>query len=314
MKLCPKEDSGRDEFLNGKVVSKLPVYALHIFNWIPPMSLKEKKWLFVIYVIFTAIIHVLGITFICLNIYGIVSSKYIPIIPMPVRYILIVHSIYLLINAGLFMYRSFVRNHTRNILNVIDKRMSNRWTTTHKSFMAILFCFYVMLSVARQDVYYNSLYKDYFRKILTYHYIENQILIDVLFTGYYLYTAYLMTFHHLFPLFITYLSICFCTNINSLQQYLKEIKNDAENPNEQFKTFTQKLNGTIDFLKAMDEAYRNNIGFFIVMSISDFIDWLYTIIVFHKCYPEAHITIIIRMLGFSILFIVASSIHSKVSF
>ena len=80
-----------------------------------------------------------------------------------------------------------------------------------------------------------------------------------------------------------------------MQQYLKEIKNDAENPNEQFKTFTQKLNESIDFLKAMDEAYRNNIGFFIVMSISDFIDWLYTIIVFHKCYPEGHITIIIRM-------------------
>ena len=171
-----------------------------------------------------------------------------------------------------------------------------------------------MLSVARQDVYYNSLYKDYFRKILTYHYIENQILIDVIFTGYYLFTAYLMTFHHLFPLIISNFSICFCTNINSLQQYLKEIKNDAENPNEQFKTFTQELNGTIDFLKAMDEAYRNNIGFFIVMSISDFIDWLYTIIVFHKCYPEAHITIIFRMLGFSILFIAASSIHSKVSF
>ena len=188
------------------------------------MSLKEKKWLFVIYLIFTTIIHVLGITFISLNIYGIVSSKYIPIIPMPVRYILIVHSIYLLINAELFLYISFIRNDTRNILNDIDKRISNRWITTHKSFMAILFCLYVMLSFARQDVYYNSLYKDYFRKILTYHYIENQILIDVLFTGYYLYTAYLMTFHHLFPLFITYLSICFCTNINSLQQYLKEIK------------------------------------------------------------------------------------------
>ena len=249
-----------------------------------------------------------------LNIYGIVSSKYIPIIPMPVRYILIVHSIYLLINAGLFMYRSFIRNNTRNILNVIDKRISNGWTTTHKSFMAFLFCFYVMLSFARQDVYYNSLYKDYFRKILIYHYIENQTLIDILFTGCHLYTAYLMTFHHLFPLFITYLSICFCTNINSLQQCLKELKNNAENPNEQFKTFTQKLSGTIDFLKAMDEAYRNNIGFFIVMSISDFIDWLYTIIVFHKCYPEAHVRIIIKMLGFLILFIMASSIHSKVSF
>ena len=93
-----------------------------------------------------------------------------------------------------------------------------------------------------------------------------------------------MTFQHLFPLFITYMSICFHSNINSLQQYLKEIKINAENPNEQFKTFTQKLNETIYYLKTMDEAYRNNIGFFIVMSIVEFINWLYTYIVFHKCY------------------------------
>ena len=314
MKICPKEDSGRDEFLNGEVVSKLPIYTFHIFNWIPPMSLKDKKWLFVIYVILTAIIHVFGITFVSLSIYGIVSSKYAPIIPMPMKYVLLGYPIYLLINAGLFMYRSFCTNDTRNILKVTDERISNRWSTTHKSFMAFLFCFYAMLSVARQHAFYINVYKDYFRKILIYHYIENQILIDVLFTGYYLYTAYLMTFQHLFPLFITYMSICFHSNINSLQQYLKEIKINAENPNEQFKTFTQKLNETIYYLKTMDEAYRNNIGFFIVMSIVEFINWLYTYIVFHKCYRNDNITITVEMLGFLILFIMASNIHSKVSY
>ena len=103
MKICPRDDSRRDQSLNGLVVSKLPVYTLHIFNWIPPMSLKEKKWFYVIYFILNTFIHILGITSISLNIYGIVSSKYIPIIPMAVRYILIVHSIYFLVNSGLFI-------------------------------------------------------------------------------------------------------------------------------------------------------------------------------------------------------------------
>ena len=314
MKTCPKKDLRKKEFPKELVVSKLPVYTLHLFNWIPPMSLKEKKMLFVVYVVFTTIIHVLGITFISLSIYGIVSSKYAPIIPMPMKHVLLGHPMYLLINAGSFMYRSFCTYDTRNILKVTDERISNRWSTTHKSFMAFLFGFYAMFSVARQHAFYNNVYKDYFRKILIYQYIENQILIDILFTGYYLYTAYLMTFQHLFPLFITYMSICFCTNINSLQQYLEEIKNDAENPNKQFKTFTQKLNETIYYLKTMDEAYRNNIGFFIVMSIIDFINWLYTYIVFHKCYRYDKITITAEMLGFLILFIMVSNIHSKVSY
>ena len=63
----------------------------------------------------------------------------------------------------------------------------------------------------------------------------------------------------------------------------------------------------------MDEAYRNNIGFFIVISISNFINWLYTFIVFRKCYPEDNITITTEMLGFLILFFMSSSIHSKVN-
>ena len=313
MKINPKEDLRIEESLRGKVASKLPVYTLRLLNWIPLMSLREKKCSLVIYLIFTAIIHLSGISFIGLNIYGIVSTKYSRIVPLPLKYVLLVNAVYNLINAGLFVYRSFFTNDTRNILNFIDERISNMWSTTHKSFMTCLFCFCLMLSVARQQAYYNNLCKDYFRKIATYHYIKNKTLIDVLFTGYYLYTAYLMTFQHLFPLFITYLSICFRSNINSLQQYLNEIKNDAVSSREQFRIFTEKLNEAIDFVKAMDVAFRNNIGFFIIISISDFINWLYTLIVFNKCYPEDKVTITTEMLGFLILFVMASSIHSKVT-
>ena len=227
MKIYPKEDSRAEESLEGLAVSKLPVYTLRLFNWIPLISLKEKKYAIVIYLIFTTIFHILGILFIFLNIYRVASTKYAAFVPTSMKYVLFVHGIYLLINAGLFMYRSFFTNDTGNILNFIDKKISNMWSLSYKSFMICIFCFYLMFSIARQYAYYNNLCKDYFRKIATYHYIENKTFRDVLFSGYYLYTAYLMTFQHLFPLFMTYLCICFRLNIISLQKYLKEIGTDC---------------------------------------------------------------------------------------
>ena len=293
----------------GFTSSKLPVYILYIFNWIPYKSDTSKCSY--IQALIILIIHVTGVLTFFSFIYGVLSTigQNAPII---LKYIFITLHLYYQVNTFLFMYNSWIRKKTTLILELLDQNsLPYLWPAKHK-----IYLFLMMLFIGGN---FGSLFififyvQDYKIKKVIFSFLgDNKDIIGYLHQIYFLYTG---IFCCILPVFISYICTCLNIMIDNLKTTLKVMENTVEISTEDFQAFLKNLDQMIDMVSMIDECFSINIGWLLTLLINNIITFLHTEILFGDCkvFIGGTFRILSDVIAAFILLISTATVYSKVT-
>ena len=147
------------------------------------MTNKNKRR-FVISAAIAKIVHIFGIIMIFLCVYGMTTRKLALVAPIILKYSLASQPVYYELHSLLFLYKSWYKGMTQNILRFIEESNTPyKRPIKYKIYTMVSLCLAIGGIVTRCVKYAVMVYKDPFRKIQIYHYIEDNNVIDFLLIG-----------------------------------------------------------------------------------------------------------------------------------
>ena len=295
--------------------SKTPVYVLYLLNWIHPMLRERNICRYIMATIVTLIIHICGSLLVILEVYGIATSKTAQSMPIPLMYQVCSQPIFLTINSAVFLFISWFREKTKIILKMLDERQTPFcWSANYKFYILGLMCFSFGALSLKVHVNYNNYVEYDARKIITFHFVDGYIIKNYLAHGFLIYLIYLYSICYMFPVYIAYICICLNNNITTLQCHLSKMKDRSDDVITIFGAFVKQFNDFVSFIEKIDETYRINIGWYIMMLVSIIINSLHSTILFVKCYSIRFqvLSLIIDSISLLLLLLMTSSVYSKV--
>ena len=237
-------------------ISKIPVYLMYLLFWIPHRS--DKKWKHAVGITI-CVIHLLGFVVMIIRLYAI--TKFYQSIPQIPVYLMLVPTVGSLIFDYLFVYKSWIKYDSSEILSLLDKSsMPKAWDAKHKILVTCLTGNVILLVTLRiwslGEPFYDSI------KTLIFEFItENEITKDYLAFSTAIYSYYVNTISHLFPVYISYVCICINIIIIKLHKLLDDLteNNNALTINETMEKFMRHLNIVMNLVSKVDDIYNVNI-------------------------------------------------------
>ena len=270
--------------------------------------------LLTLYAVFIILFHLLGEMASLLIIYQSFSKK--DVVPVPRIFLasLICVGTFPFINATLFLYKSWRKMGTRQVLKIIHE--NNRQSTDSKIFITIMNLFVVtglIHKVFQTEATFRS------TRVLVMdkdNYFIKSVSTEQVITYYWLiYRFYLETLWILFPAFLFYIFIQLCSMLDRLQKSLeKNITNGSIYTNNTFEKFTQRIKNIFGVISLVDETYNFNIGVYLMMSIINSCAELYLSVSFGDCFTTSAFTamILFDLLTVILIMLLAAIVNSKV--
>ena len=298
-------------------LSKLPLYTLYIFNWIPYNIRGINVLKFVLLLIITILINEVGLISNICFVYWFLSNETFSKAPPILAYTYISLQFYCQINGYLFLYKSWRKEKTDKILEMLDQsRTPYMWVVKYQIYMismitfvfgSVLISYFVNANVYQDDAYHTQIYHFTADKDLVKHFSNLQQIVSL----------YANIIFYMFPVFIAYICICLNAMSNILHKKLKEIiTSDELSIDNNFKNFINKFDQTMEMVSMADECYSVNIVCYIIMAVNNIIIWLYLQLVFDTCNLDrmAVVKAMCDAIGLLILLVATSSVQPKVRF
>lgn len=223
--IFPSDQSSAEIKMRHFTASKLPVYLLYVFNWIPYKFDILHKCAYV-QAIVTAVIHITGLILTIIYVYAVFSCNLVSVAPRIMIYVIATLPPYYQINSFLFLYNSW-KEKTVLILNELDQIfLPYIWSTKQKFYMiymiiyagGYLITFHYIILLVFQDGVYQFLYG----------FLNDKNISNLVFNMGLAFIEYLNTLYSIFPFFIGYICICLNVLISKLHNTLDEIILDGK--------------------------------------------------------------------------------------
>ena len=221
--------------------------------------------------IIICVIHLLGFVVMITHFFAI--TKFYQSIPQIPVYFMLVPIVGSLIFNYVFVYKSWIKYDSSEILSLLDKSsLPEAWDAKHKILVTCLTGNIMLLVTLRIWSLDDSVNKLIFELIT-----ENEITQNYLAFSTSFYNNYVHTISYLFPVYTSY--ICICINIVSMksQKLLHDLtkNNNAQTINENMEKFMKHLNIVINIVSKVDSIYNINIFLLLIVSWSNMALWLY---------------------------------------
>ena len=298
---------------SGFTVSKLPIYVLNVLQWIPDVS-KSRAYTR-LKIITMIVFHVLGLSSeLCFH-YGLIEMYQDVNTPTVLKYTLTVPSLYLTLNAYLFIFTSWTKRKNQELLHkfINDSNIHYKWTFNNKFYILCMTCHALAGIFAAWFVTEFLIRHD---SMIIYHFIKSEAIKTSVGYSVSIYVCYLASIYYFFPIYIAYNCICFTISMNELNEDLHEYS--QENPINTiniFNTFVKGFNELLNIINNFDGICSKNIALFMVMSVSNAACWLHLAIVFNDCKMTGTIVVVFfcESISLMLLMITAAILHSNVS-
>ena len=294
-------------------VAKLPVYLLSLSNCI--LYKTDKKWIFEAQLILALTVHLGGLALHAVYIFGVASNEALPLIPVILVYVFLASPSYMIINAYLFMLKSFSLK-TSSVLNLLDQRSAPHvWSFKYKGFMVLM-----MVLAALQFGSLFSVTTAFFKTDIQYHmvfyFMEDKYQAQIIGRVYQAYTYYLLIYYVTFPAYTSYLCISLNKMINNLQQNMQDIVQKGGNSSiiSEFDCFIKDFDQMVDTVSITNECHSVSIAWFVFLSVSQMVTWLYLEIAVNECSLSENMAfhIVLDIMSVLIVLGLVSSVYSKV--
>ena len=312
--IIPTMNASLDQRVSSRfTVSKLPIYVLNVLQWIPNVS--RSRALSRLQIIIMTMLHALGFSSELCFYYGLIEMYQDVNTPIVLKYTLTVPSLYLILNAYLFIFTSWTKRRNQELLHkfINDSNIYDKYTFKNKLCILCMTCHALMGIFASWFVTEFLIRHD---PSIIYHFIKSETFETFVAYIFSMYICYLTSIYFFFPLYIAYNCICFTISLNELNEELHEYcPENPINTVNKFNTFVTGFNELLNIINNFDGICNKNIALFMLMSISNAACWLYLAIVFDDCKMTGAImvTSLCEWISLMLLIIRAAILHSNVS-
>ncbi len=288
-------------------LSKLPVYILYLFNWIPWKP--DSKLLLA----FTLMLHITGLVVSLIFFTGVIShvgqsnSIYMILkVPKVIQYCSISPVGCLIAVSFVFLYSQWKYFPSSTVLQKITKlNTPGEWSSKHTVVILILVCHGILSSICLYFLVGDMFLREDNMSVLLY-FFKNETTRQALRNFEMFYAVYMSICFYMFPSLLGYICISLKMVCHKSTKHLA-VKD--------FKKFAENFQSFIELVSETDKLFSMTLGVYIVALVNDVIVWIYFSLVFDKCgvarmmYPQ----IACDSLAVGFVFVLAAAVHSEVS-